>query len=70
MTNFDLNVTEVKVTPTGYKSIEINFDADSNDVMSLISIEEFIKYFGSQDILNEIGVDEVKEHFELIEKED
>lgn len=55
MTTFTIGATEAKITSCGHNFIEIEFEAEKEDVMSLISIEEFIDYYGINSILDEIG---------------
>jgi hypothetical protein len=61
---FNLYVYDVNIR-SGNKSVDITFEADKEDVIDLISIDDFIKHHGVDEILKSIDVDDVKKHFDL-----
>lgn len=66
--NIKVNASKVEIEPIGYKLIEVSLEGvDTDEILKQIDIEFVISYFDITNILNEIGVDEVKKHFDLIE---
>jgi hypothetical protein len=64
------NVREVNVTPSSFEiDVEIT-NADIEEIVDQLSAKDMVKWGDVGDMLDAIGIDEVKEHFNLIEKED
>jgi len=56
------------VESTGSKYVSIDIEGvDKDDLLNELTIQDCLSYFGNDKFLNEIGEDECKEHFGLIE---
>jgi hypothetical protein len=64
---YSIDATEVQVNPDSGRSVSLSFDANESDVIGLVSIKDFIDHHGVGSVLDEIDVDDIKEHFGLID---
>lgn len=69
MTSFYLYVDKVEVEASSSRNVGISFDANESDVLENISIKNIVYHFGAADLLDEIGVDECKKRFDLVDGE-
>ena len=69
----DLTVTteNIQTRPESYYKIKVELEGvDKDEVLSQLSIKDFLDYFDVNDILDEIGQSECEDYFGLVEKED
>lgn len=63
-----LNTSEVKITPVGYKQVEVSLDSvDEDEILNHLTVEDVVSHFDEDDILDEIGKDKVMKYFDLKE---
>ena len=63
-----LNVKSAVIEAYGYRQVSVELvDVDNDEVMNNFTIEQFVNKFGLSEVLDFIGSDECKEHFELTE---
>jgi hypothetical protein len=68
--DIELVVENVTVTPRGYKQILVLMEeVEESEVLDSFSIDQIIKHFKTEDLLDAIGQEEVMEYFDLQEKE-
>jgi hypothetical protein len=64
-----LTATSVTVTPSSYNRVDVELEMDDeSEVLDEIGIRTAIAHYGDDDLLDEIGVEYVKQYFNLIEK--
>lgn len=64
------DATSVEITPSGGTNVDVIAQTKyENEILDCIPIDRVIQHYNIGDILNEIGVNEVKDHFGLIEPE-
>jgi hypothetical protein len=67
--SFDLNCTNAAVSPNGSSSVTVTLeDVDKSDLYDLFEIDDFIRYYGVDKVLNEIGEEEARKHFNIPEE--
>lgn len=67
--NIRLSGSYAEINAESYKKVSVEiFDVDKDDIISNLSIEDVLQYFGVSEILEKIGEDECKEYFHLIER--
>ena len=70
MSKLDLSLTAASAEVSGgnYNSINVELTGvDADDVMSALSVEDVVKYFGASDLLDEIGEQAARDHFGITE---
>ncbi len=62
---------ELKASPRGNgRTIDVEMEVKNTDqILKHFKIADVINYFGAEALLNEIGIDEVKKHFDLVDAE-
>lgn len=69
--DFSIQATGVETSPLSGKKIEVKLtDVDSEEILEHIDIEEFISYHGSDTIMENLSIDDVKEFFNLKDNEE
>lgn len=69
MTNdFELAVEDVEISHGRYDNT-IRFSAKHADVLDNFSVADIAAHFDTAELLDQIGVEECKEHFGLVEEE-
>jgi len=64
--NVQLNGKHASISAGDYNSMTVEIEGvDKDDVIELISIRDLIDYYGLDKVLDEIGEDECKDHFDL-----
>jgi len=67
--NIILSAKEARVEPNYNKTLTVIIDGvDKDEVMDSITVDDFIKHFGIDKVLDEIGEEECKDYFNLTEK--
>ncbi len=62
---------EATISPSGYNRVKVDiYGIDENDLLQLVDIKTAIKYFGAEEILDEIGEAECAAHFNLRPEEE
>jgi len=60
--DFNLQSTEVKVEPVGYRMLDVSLeDVDTDNVLDQISIENVISHFTEFELLQNIGLEKAIE---------
>jgi hypothetical protein len=68
MVNITVKSKEVRITPFGYKEVEVSLDnVDEDELLNHLTIKDVVSHFDTDDILDEIGIDKVMEYFNLKE---
>jgi len=68
--NVTIQTTSATITPSHRMvDVELN-DIEPKDLLDHVDVEDVVKHYNVIDILDEIGIDAVKYHFDLIEKEE
>ena len=60
-TDHDINIEHARFCN------KVSVTAEIEDVLDHFTVEEVVAHFETADLLNAIGVDEVRDHFDLIE---
>ena len=66
MSKVDLSVTasKVEVSPGNYKTMNVELSyVNDEELMSVLSVEDVVNYFGNKELLDEIGEEAVRLHF-------
>lgn len=66
--SFSIQLSSLAVSPQGQRSINMDFDADADDILSHFTLQEVIEYFGQEEVLHEIGKQAAIEYFDLEEE--
>lgn len=72
--SFDINCKSGLLSPNGNNSVTITIeDCDKDDlieiVKDLVSVSDIVSSLDSEEVLDSIGIDEVKKHFNLTDTE-
>lgn len=61
-----LTCSAAEVRPLNYKKVEVRIeDIGVAEILGHISLSDAIDHYGDNTLLNEIGIDRVKEYFNL-----
>lgn len=67
--SFDINCDNVMVNANNGSSVTATIDgAERSDLFDLFDVQEAIDHFGERDILDQIGEDAVRKHFNISEE--
>lgn len=67
--SFDLDCEVVSITPNRGNLITVSLqEVDPSDLFDLFDAQEAIDHFGQKHILDQIGEDEVRKHFGIMEE--
>lgn len=67
--SFDLNCTNVAISPNGNTSVNLFMEGvDKEDLFDNIDIDDTISHYGYKKILDEIGEEEVRKYFNIPEE--
>ena len=70
MQTFNLVVSEAMQRGTNNRrELELTFDTDANLVAELLTVTDILDHFDHADLLDKIGVEEVKAHFGLVDSD-
>lgn len=64
--NISCNNLEINSSTSRLVNVTIN-GVDEDDILVNIPIAKIVQFYGSKDLLEEIGIEECKGHFDLIE---
>ena len=67
--SFRMEVKDVAVSSYSRDHVTLDFTADKSDLLNLLTVADVVDYFSTRDLLNEIGVEECKSEFGLVEAE-
>ena len=57
---------EVSLSPNTYRKITVNaINADVSEILDHFKVSDILDHFADSKILDEIGIDRVKEYFDL-----
>jgi hypothetical protein len=67
--NVTIQTTSATITPS-HKMVDVELnDIEPKDLLDHVSVTDVIRHFDERTLLNEIGIDAVKDYFDLIERE-
>lgn len=66
--NISISVEKISVDPNGNRNITVDLDGiDKEELLDNFTIKDCLDFFGIDKVLEEIGAEECKEHFDLSE---
>ena len=66
--NLTIECESANINPNGYKGVSVEIHkADFNQLMESFTVKDVVAYFDTGDLLDTIGEDEAKKHFDLID---
>jgi len=66
--NLEFNAKEARILAGGYKLIEVIAEGVTlSEVLDQVKIEDVIRHYDDWNILDKIGIDRVKDYFDLTE---
>lgn len=69
--DLNVNAEKIQTRPENYYKVQVELEGvDKNEILSQLSIKDFLGYFDVTDILDEIGQSECEDYFGLVEKEE
>jgi hypothetical protein len=63
-----LRCDSVEITPETYKEIYVHVkEASNREILNHFEVSDILNHFTASELLEEIGIDECKSYFDLIE---